>query len=339
MKRILSLMLVAMLLVGCMSMVASATGSRSGSVTFNLGKLTSVGGNVSATNATITSISGIGHNGTKVGFADPNNANVSVSFTVNFTVADDFCGDVTITFSQDDARKTEYNEDDTVKGFKLVNVSGSQTANFAHSWSDWTENPAENCLSTGKKTRTCSICGDTQTEDMDIGPHAWGEWKETTPATCNEDGVETRVCSHDASHTETRPISKDTVEHTPDMSLGWQKDENGHWHICDVCHGKCDEGAHDNDLVDNKDGKTHQLICKDCKFDSGSEKHKYNVKKDGYYYCACGAKGSKIQGSTLPVPDMGDTTPYGTYNAIVFVIAMIAVFSVYALVSKRKSVK
>ena len=326
MKRILSLMLVAMLLVGCMSMVASATGSRSGSVTFNLGKLTSVGGNVSATNATITSISGIGHNGTKVGFADPNNANVSVSFTVNFTVADDFCGDVTITFSQDDARKTEYNEDDTVKGFKLVNVSGSQTANFAHSWSDWTENPAENCLSTGKKTRTCSICGELQTEDMDIGPHAWGDWKETTPATCNEDGVETRVCSHDASHTETRPISKDTVEHTPDMSLGWQKDENGHWHICDVCDGKCDEAAHDwtkwetvKKATETKEGLKRRE-CKVCGFEQEKPI-------------------DKVKPSTLPVPDMGDTTPYGTYNAIVFVIAMIAVFSVYALVSKRKSVK
>ena len=38
--------------------------------------------------------------------------------------------------------------------------------------------------------------------------HDWGEWTVTTPATEDTEGVETRTCARDASHMETRLISK-----------------------------------------------------------------------------------------------------------------------------------
>ena len=50
--------------------------------------------------------------------------------------------------------------------------------------------------------------------------HDWGEWIVTKPATETEDGVETRVCKNDASHVETRTITK---------SSGSGNNENTEW--------------------------------------------------------------------------------------------------------------
>lgn len=358
MKRFLSMLLVAVLLVGCLSTVAFAAGTKEVKLTITVkGPLSNFSGKVTSSH-TITAITGITANAGsgKVSYANSENVD-SVSFTVTVSVPDDICGEtVSVSFKSTEADKHVYDEEGN-REYKSISLSGSNSQDFPHAWGDWSETAGENCLTPGKKTRTCSNCGDTQTEDLAVGPHDWGKWEVTTPATCDEDGVETRVCSHDASHTETRPISKDTVEHTPDMSLGLQSDKNGHWYICSVCGDKHQSEAHDNECEDN--GDTHKVVCKDCgyvtdpnakhdyKWETTKDKHHQVCKDCGHETkwekhsfkngkCACGRKEST---GNLPVPDMGDTTPYGTYNAIVFVIAMIAVFSVYALVSKRKSVK
>ena len=107
---------------------------------------------------------------------------------------------------------------------------------------------------------------------------------------------------------------------------GWLSDGTHHWHVCSECGNEHDKAEHDwtkwetvKKATETKEGLKRRE-CKVCGFEQEKPI-------------------DKVKPSTLPVPDMGDTTPYGTYNAIVFVIAMIAVFSVYALVSKRKSVK
>lgn len=326
MKRILSLMLVAMLLVGCMSIVASAEGPRSGSVTFKLGKLTSVGGNVSATNATITSISGIGHNGTKVGMADSNNKNVSVSFTVNFTVADDFCGDVTITFTQDDARKTVYNDDKSFKGFKAVNVSGSKTYTFDHEYGKATKiSDAVDCQTPEKWEAVCKHCGAKTTTDGELGSHKWGDWITDTDATCHTDGTKHKECSV-CGETKDGTIPA-TGKHVAGSK--WHIGEKTHWHVCttDGCGEKLDQAKHTGKWktvtkpTTTKEGK-EEFVCTVCGYETTRSIDKL-----------------KEPNKDLPVVDMGDTTPYGTYNAMVFAAAVIILFTVYALISKRKSVK
>ena len=51
--------------------------------------------------------------------------------------------------------------------------------------------------------------------------HDWGEWTVTTPATEDADGVETRTCANDASHQETRAISKLTQEAVTTFTVVW----------------------------------------------------------------------------------------------------------------------
>ena len=113
-----------------------------------------------------------------------------------------------------------------------------------HDWGDWVETQAPTCTKTGVKKHTCSVCGETETQDIDalghdykavvtaptcteqgytthtcsrcgdsyvdtyvnaLG-HTWGEWTVTTPATCTEAGVEKRTCSV-CGETETQDIT------------------------------------------------------------------------------------------------------------------------------------
>ena len=112
-----------------------------------------------------------------------------------------------------------------------------------HDWGDWVETQAPTCTGKGVETRTCSVCGETETQDItalghdyvavvttptctaqgytthtcsrcgdsyvdtyvDASGHTWGAWTVTTPATCTEAGVETRTCQA-CGETESRDI-------------------------------------------------------------------------------------------------------------------------------------
>jgi hypothetical protein len=49
----------------------------------------------------------------------------------------------------------------------------------------------------GEETRTCSRCGDTETNVIPAGLHNWSDWEETTAPTCTTEDVETRYCLDD----------------------------------------------------------------------------------------------------------------------------------------------
>lgn len=124
-----------------------------------------------------------------------------------------------------------------------------------HDWGDWVETQAPTCTKTGVKKHTCSVCGETETQDIDalghdyeavvtaptctekgytthtcsrcgdsyvdtyinaLG-HTWGEWTVTTPATCTEAGVEKRTCSA-CGETEPRDIT--ALGHTQETLPG-----------------------------------------------------------------------------------------------------------------------
>lgn len=65
---------------------------------------------------------------------------------------------------------------------------------------------AATCTADGVKTFTCSAGDDTYTEVIPATGHSWGEWQTTTAATTTSEGVQTRTCACGA--TETRAIEK-----------------------------------------------------------------------------------------------------------------------------------
>ncbi|WP_274271549.1 hypothetical protein [Roseburia hominis] len=57
-----------------------------------------------------------------------------------------------------------------------------------------TDSTDATCIEAGSVTYTCSVCGDTYTEETDLAEHTY-EVTETTDATCTEDGSTTYTCS------------------------------------------------------------------------------------------------------------------------------------------------
>jgi hypothetical protein len=103
-----------------------------------------------------------------------------------------------------------------------------------HTWGNWIETLAPTVTEDGEETRTCTVCGETETrpaththeygtvwekdgtqhwhecscgEKVDIANHTWGNWTETLAPTTTADGEETRTCSI-CGKTETRPIDQ-----------------------------------------------------------------------------------------------------------------------------------
>lgn len=352
MKRILSILLVAVLLVGCLPFVALAAGTKNVDISVSVGgTFSNFTGTVSSA-YTIVGISGGGVVGNpasgKVTFGQSKNTK-GLTFTVTVQVPETICGEtVSVSFSSSEADKMVYDEEGN-RTFESVKLSGSGSVTYNHSWGDWSETAGENCLTPGKKTRTCSICGDTQTEDLAVGPHKWGEWKTNKEATCEDPGTKTRECSvclttepgtidalgHDWD--EGTVTTKPTCEKDGVRTFTCKRDENHTYTADEPATGHSFTNYVSNDDATCTKNGTETAECDhgcgktDTRTDKGSAGHKWKNGK----CTVCG----KTKSTNLPVPDMGDTTPYGTYNAIVFIIAMIAVFSVYALVSKRKSVK
>lgn len=81
--------------------------------------------------------------------------------------------------------------------------------NCEHNWSDWTEIP---CPEGGTSTRTCSICGSSESRMIEEG-HVWGEWETVTEAVAHvSDGLERRVCRRNPEHIEERTIDAHTLD-------------------------------------------------------------------------------------------------------------------------------
>ena len=52
------------------------------------------------------------------------------------------------------------------------------------------------CNTAGEETRTCDVCGHTETRPIDpVAEHTWNAGIVTKEATCTEDGVKTFTCT------------------------------------------------------------------------------------------------------------------------------------------------
>ena len=76
-----------------------------------------------------------------------------------------------------------------------------------HTWGSWRTLEPATCADYGLRERTCSVCGETEEEDIPINSsnHSWGSWTTTRAATCGAEGVRSRTCAW-CGRTETQSI-------------------------------------------------------------------------------------------------------------------------------------
>ena len=77
-----------------------------------------------------------------------------------------------------------------------INLPDNDPCAAGHTWGDWKTTREATCARVGEETRTCSVCGKTETRDIaKSDSHTWGEWTVTTEPTCLASGLKTRTCS------------------------------------------------------------------------------------------------------------------------------------------------
>lgn len=66
-----------------------------------------------------------------------------------------------------------------------------------HDWGEWVTKENVKCGETADQTRTCKICGKTETKTGEKVEHLWDSGKVTKEATCTEDGAITYTCTRE----------------------------------------------------------------------------------------------------------------------------------------------
>ena len=167
----------------------------------------------------------------------------------------------------------------------------------AHTWDEGKVTKAPTETEAGIKTYTCTVCGQTRTEEIaklahthtfdtskwakdetnhwhaancghasekkDLAAHTWDAGKVTKAPTETEAGVKTYTCTV-CGQTRTEEIAK--LAHTHTFDTEWSKDETNHWHAATCGHAseKKDLAAHTWDdgvqTADPKIGKEGSML-------------------------------------------------------------------------------
>ena len=232
MKKLFSILLVAVLIVSSFATVAFAAGSATASVSKS--QTVKAGDEVTLTvtvegvfsnyemkvtaqsGLTITAITGVTANVSKGNVAYSSGVNVTKhEFTVTVKVSDDikpgeYKVTATPTYGSMIVDPSQDTEDGVVDGRVRVSLSaGSATLTVVcdHVWGEWKQTKAPDCNNVGKEERACSKCGATESRDVDKTQHSWSDWTVTEQPTCAKEGVETRTCSI-CGEKETRKVDK-----------------------------------------------------------------------------------------------------------------------------------
>ena len=64
---------------------------------------------------------------------------------------------------------------------------------LVHSWSDW-EDSRTSCDEVGIRTRSCSVCGEEETEELPAGTHTWDNGTVTKQPDCTQSGTMEFIC-------------------------------------------------------------------------------------------------------------------------------------------------
>ena len=299
MKKILSILLVAILIVTSLATVAFAAGSASvygNSKTVHAGDEVTI--SFSITEATFSSYEmQISYDSSVLTLVSLNNGSFGGAFqsnTANGKVAFAAGGNVTgsgtlfsATFqvAADAAPGTYpvslhlgYVADETLEDLTVSASGGSVIIECNHVWDNGVQTKAPDCTEEGEIVYTCTKCGETKTEVVPALGHNW------------------------------------TTE--------WSTDETHHWHTCTRCGENCEHfGEHEFETIideyptDEKDGKKHDE-CKIC----GYRLDDVIIPADP---------------GVDPMPPTGDMTPTFVYA----LVSMLAVLAAAAFVTMRKFAK
>lgn len=216
MKKLFSILLVAMLIVTSLATVAfaadSATVSASSvtakpgdtvtiSFTLSGGEFASYGMKISADPIlTLTGIKqGAASNGAFVG--NPNNGIVGMGAANNCAPGEIFTATFKVAANAKPGKYPvsvimDFVSDEKQNDLKVSVVSGYVTITCDHIWGEWKTVVPATCSAEGKAERTCSNCGVVETKNLPKLTHNWGEWKTVVPATCSTMGKAERTCSN-----------------------------------------------------------------------------------------------------------------------------------------------
>ena len=156
-----------------------------------------------------------------------------------------------------------------------------------HVYGEFEVTQAPTCTVEGLKTKTCSKCGDVQTETISVIAHSYNTV--VTNPTCTEAGYTTYTCECGDTYT------ADEVAATGHTYGEWLYDESYHWQAC-----ACGDIANKTTHAGGEATETEKAVCDTCKQPYGglaSHVHNYNEEvtyptctTDGFtkYTCDCG---------------------------------------------------
>ena len=78
---------------------------------------------------------------------------------------------------------------------KKISSGKSIAKTETHSYDDGKITTKPTCTKIGKKTFTCTICGNTKTETVNATGHSYGEYKVVKEPTATKDGLKSRTCT------------------------------------------------------------------------------------------------------------------------------------------------
>ena len=121
---------------------------------------------------------------TRIDFLDKDHAFGDVNVVVTITEAN--AGSLWILVQTGNAVNTI-----TISNVKCVETEPVHV----HSWDAGEITKPATCTEEGEKTFTCTECGDTKVEKIDMIEHSWNAGEITKPATCTEKGEKTYTCT------------------------------------------------------------------------------------------------------------------------------------------------
>ena len=301
MKKILSILLVAILIVTSLATVAFAAGSASvygNSKTVSAGDKVTISFSLSepatfavyemqiSYDSTVLTLDSIDKGAASDGYFDSNVANGKVAFasSEDITVSGTLFS-ATFTVSENAQPGTYpvnlsigYIADENLEYLTVSAAGGTVIIECSHVWDNGVQTKAPDCTEEGEIVYTCTKCGETKTEVVPALGHDW------------------------------------TTE--------WSTDETHHWHTCTRCGENCEHfGEHEFETIideyptDEKDGKKHDE-CKIC----GYRLPDVVIPADP---------------GVDPMPPTGDMTPTFVYA----LVSMLAVLAAAAFVTMRKFAK
>ena len=112
-----------------------------------------------------------------------------------------------------------------------------------HSFTNYVSDENATCTEDGTKTAKCDRCEETKTiaDEGSALDHSFTNYVSNEDATCTEDGTKTAKCDR-CEETDTVTDEGTKLDHS--YGEDWKTDGTNHWHACEKCGAKSDEGEH-----------------------------------------------------------------------------------------------